>query len=191
MTNNLKTYILTGGKSSRFGEDKLNFLFNGKPILQYVIDSVSPFSEEIVLVGNSEEFTAFNSRIISDSPIFSGPISGIHSIFTDNQYSDKLIIAGDMPFLENNELKFYLETAAHISKILIPKTEEDFGHNLHVLIKKEWTADLLEILSQNPEMRSVHRLWEKFGMEFFKVSEDRKNHYWNVNERKDLMTTDD
>ncbi len=191
MINNLKTYILTGGKSSRFGEDKLNFSFNGKPLLQHVIETVSPFSEETVLVGNSGDFSSFKLRILSDSPFFSGPVSGIHSILSDSQQSDKFIIAGDMPFLENKELQNYLKSADENPKILIPKTEESYGQNLHVLIKNEWNVELLEILDQNPEMKSVHKLWEKFGREFFGVSDGRKNHYRNVNERRDLMTTDD
>jgi len=190
MTNNLKTYILSGGKSSRFGENKLLFPLNGKPVLQYVIDAVSSFSEEIILVGNSTDFSDFKLRILSDTISNLGPISGIHAILCDNQNCDKFIIAGDMPFLEKKELDNYLKSASEKSKILIAKTDELFGHNLHVFIKKEWNSKLLEILNQNPELKSVHKLWEKFGREFLEISEDGKSHYRNVNEKSDLRDND-
>ncbi|WP_396170812.1 molybdenum cofactor guanylyltransferase [Flavobacterium sp.] len=43
-------YILAGGKSSRMGTDKGLLLFEGKPMIQYVIDQMQAVFTKVVIV---------------------------------------------------------------------------------------------------------------------------------------------
>lgn len=184
----ITTYILTGGKSSRFGEDKLQFLLKEKPILHHVIESVSPFSEEIILVGNDAEKYGTAFQILKDSSNFEGPLAGIFSALSHHRKTDQLILAGDMPFLRTTEFRNYFSAANKSEKILIPETADHQKHFLHVLIKEKWNETLIEIIRKNPDLKSVHRLWVTFGIEIYQVPENEQIHYRNINQKSDLGT---
>lgn len=53
--------IVAGGKSMRFGSDKLLARINEKPLLNHTIDSVAPFVDQIVLVVREELIEQFAS----------------------------------------------------------------------------------------------------------------------------------
>lgn len=53
--------IVAGGKSTRFGSDKLLAQINKKPLLNHTIDSVAPFVDQIVLVIREELIEQFES----------------------------------------------------------------------------------------------------------------------------------
>ena len=50
--NQYTAIILAGGKSSRMGEDKGLMLYNGKPMIQHVIDAVLPLTNCILISAN-------------------------------------------------------------------------------------------------------------------------------------------
>jgi molybdopterin-guanine dinucleotide biosynthesis protein A len=45
--------ILVGGKSARFGADKGLYLFNGKPLISYLINTLSQYTYDIFLIAHS------------------------------------------------------------------------------------------------------------------------------------------
>ncbi len=43
--------ILMGGKSRRFGQDKVMATIGDKPLIEHVIEAIAPLMEDIILIG--------------------------------------------------------------------------------------------------------------------------------------------
>ena len=51
--------ILAGGKSSRMGEDKGLMLFEGKTMIQYIIDTIQPLVDDVIIISNQTGYGIF------------------------------------------------------------------------------------------------------------------------------------
>lgn len=112
-------FVLAGGKSKRMGTDKAFLVFREKPMLQHMIDFLSPFCNKVFISGNNSEFASFNVNIIPDQFVNCGPLGGL---FTALSYSDaewNLITGVDTPLLEN-ELIYLLESNLGNADCVVP-----------------------------------------------------------------------
>ena len=48
---NISGFIIAGGKSRRFGEDKSGYIYEGKPLIKHVYDIFSEVLDEIYIIG--------------------------------------------------------------------------------------------------------------------------------------------
>jgi len=77
--------VLAGGRSSRFGSDKAQYVVDGKPMMQHVIDVVRPFVRNIVVVRGSSTDPKPNrvatgaDAMATDIFADAGPLAGIHA----------------------------------------------------------------------------------------------------------------
>ncbi len=92
-------YILAGGKSSRMGEDKGLMLFNGKSVVQYVIDALAPVVNEVVIVSNNTAYEIFGLKVIADEIKDVGPAGGICAALQHSFVENNVMIGCDMPFV--------------------------------------------------------------------------------------------
>jgi len=112
-------YILAGGKSSRMGTDKGLLLFDGKPLLQKIIEQLSPVVNEIIIVSNNYEYEQFGLQVIGDLIKDIGPAGGIHAALSNAQSEQIFIVSCDMPFITTHAAKYMMQHAAH-SQIALP-----------------------------------------------------------------------
>jgi molybdopterin-guanine dinucleotide biosynthesis protein A len=93
--------VLAGGRSSRFGRDKLAELIGGKVLLDHAIDAVRPFATDIVVVVAPEGTVSERPgvRVIYDTAAFEGPLAGLLAGLGAARESVVLVTAGDMPDL--------------------------------------------------------------------------------------------
>lgn len=96
----MKVYILSGGKSSRMGEDKGLKLLNGKPIISYLLGTVKKLTNDVCIVANSENYTKFNTTLIPDLVTEKGPLGGIYTALNDAKEAI-LILSVDTPFISS------------------------------------------------------------------------------------------
>jgi len=97
--------VLAGGQSSRMGGgDKCLLPLGGQPILQHVIDRITPQVETVVLNanGDSARFSAFGLPVVNDSIAgFAGPLAGVLAGLDwaeENGFSHIISVAADSPF---------------------------------------------------------------------------------------------
>ncbi len=77
-------YILSGGKSSRFGTDKARADYNGSPLLKHVADSYAPVADSITVVADREgKYNDLGLRTIEDIHKGLGPLGGLHAAAND------------------------------------------------------------------------------------------------------------
>jgi len=103
----LSAVILAGGKNSRIdGLDKAFLLLEEKPLIEKLVNVLTPIFDEIVIVTNSPEkytLNPFLSDVIITTDIIKniGPLGGIHSGLCTIK-NDAAFVACDMPYLDKN-----------------------------------------------------------------------------------------
>jgi len=93
--------VLAGGRSSRFGSDKLLVPYHGSPLLNRAIGRVGEVSEDVIVVmspvGVDPRLPA-GARIVRDASEGEGPLAGLHAGLLAAVRSDlAVVVAGDMP----------------------------------------------------------------------------------------------
>ena len=69
--------ILAGGKSSRMGKDKATLKLGNITFIEHIIDVMTPFTEEIIIISDNKEHDKFNIIREEDFIKESGPLSGL------------------------------------------------------------------------------------------------------------------
>ena len=93
--------VLAGGRSRRFGRDKLVEPIDGRPLLEHAIERVRPLADEIVVVvspGGSTSITT-GIRVVRDAAAFEGPLVALVTGMAVAAGLRCLVVGGDMPTL--------------------------------------------------------------------------------------------
>jgi len=101
--------ILAGGRSRRFGADKLAVTLDGRPLLEHVAAEVAPLATEVVVaVGSEGPSAAVDAlrgrgappvRVVADPQPDAGPAAGLRAALEVAREPTVLVVAGDMPRL--------------------------------------------------------------------------------------------
>ena len=104
--------VLAGGRSSRFGRDKLAEPIGGRPLLEHAIDAVRPFVTQILVVGapaeagpgwstrqDSELSLPPDVSLVQDSVAHEGPLVGLVGGLRAARETLVVVVGGDMPTL--------------------------------------------------------------------------------------------
>lgn len=104
----ISALILSGGLSSRMGEEKRLIHYHGKTQEQHLFDSLKPYFSEVYVSINQNQTTDLPQIKDLDLPIKS-PIVGILSAFQQNPNTAWLVVACDMPFVDKKTIEFILQ----------------------------------------------------------------------------------
>lgn len=97
--------VLAGGRSSRFGSDKLVAELDGRPLLHYALEAVAAVAEHLVVVAapgaapSIPEGLASRVRVIHDPEPFLGPLVGLVAALSHVNSPVAIVVGGDMPRL--------------------------------------------------------------------------------------------
>ena len=143
---NINGYILAGGKSSRMGTDKGLLLFEGKPMIQYVIEQMQPIFDKLVIVANNPEYEKFGLEVIPDLIKDIGPAGGIYTALNNSDSPLNFMVSCDMPFVTQEAIAFIVKNADENQIVLLEnqgKLEPLFG-----LYVKDCEAVWLQLIQQ-------------------------------------------
>jgi len=97
--------LLMGGKSSRMGADKTRLELNGRPIIDGIIDELSPYFQEIILSTNEpERYSRLGLPAIADDTPGQGPAGGLFSVMNAFPRERYQIAPCDTPFIDGATL---------------------------------------------------------------------------------------
>jgi len=95
----LTVCIQAGGASSRMGEDKALKTFLGRPLIQRVIERLSPIADELIVTTNRpEEYLFLGLRLFSDLKPGRGALGGLYTAIAAAKNPIIAVVACDMPF---------------------------------------------------------------------------------------------
>ena len=98
--------VLGAGMSSRFGQSKLSYSWNGKPLINYVLDSLNPYMEVSVILGHYEcEVRSILPGYVSETITNNNYKKGIGTSvqcalnFAKSKKEDLLLTLGDLIYV--------------------------------------------------------------------------------------------
>ncbi len=107
--------VLAGGRSKRFGSDKLVAPYRGEPLIHRPIRALAHLGNEVVVVLaiDAAELPLpddVSTRVVRDAVVDEGPLAGVVAGLAQVHTSTALIAAGDMPELQVPVLRTMLRT---------------------------------------------------------------------------------
>lgn len=98
----LPIYILSGGKSSRFGSDKARAELNGETLLKRIVRILQPCAESFTAVADvADKYADLGVRTIADTRAGLGPMGGLLAALKDRREMGWLLLCScDMVALD-------------------------------------------------------------------------------------------
>lgn len=127
--------IMAGGKSSRMGTDKAFVDFQGRPMIEWVMERVAGLGAETILsTNNPPAYAHLGLPMFRDVLPDHGPLGGIYTAVSRAQHPYVLVVACDMPWL-NPELLTYQLDLRHTADIVVPRWDK-YPEPLHAVYSK-------------------------------------------------------
>lgn len=138
--------VLIGGKSRRFGRDKVIEPLDGVMLVEKVVSVLNPLFSEIILVGHFRQEIA-GYKTVSDIIPGCGPLGGIYTALVSSANPYCFIFAADMPNL-NMKLIRYMAGLKEKADIIIPRLSKGI-EPLHAVYSKAAIPVIKTLLEKN------------------------------------------
>src|SRR5215207_5015738 len=184
--------IQAGGQSSRMGEDKALKTFLGRPLIQRVIERLSPIAEELIVTTNRpEEYIFLNLPLFPDLKPGRGALGGLHTAIASAKHPFVAVVACDMPFasaalLEAAE-QILIEEAADV---VIARSEEGY-EPFHAVYRRATCLPAIEA-AIDADLWKVIAWFPKVKVRIL-TPDERKRYdpqglaFWNVNTPEEFI----
>ena len=178
--------ILAGGMGRRMGgEDKGLIEFDGRPIIEILIDKLKQQGIDIVINANrnQDRYQTYNLPVISDDlDDFQGPLAGFAVAMKSVDTDYILTLPCDGPFLVENFVEQFIQTA---SQTCAPICVADDGERLqpvYALMRTDLLASLETFLQSGD--RKIDRWYAQH--DFARVDFSAQKHmFGNINRPED------
>jgi molybdenum cofactor guanylyltransferase len=189
----IRGYVLAGGGSTRFGQDKALIEVNGQPILLRMQRLLASVVTDVAVIASPEKYASFGVSCIPDLWLGQGPLAGIITALRSSAAATNiprwnLIIGCDMPFLSR-------EWLAHLAKLSL-------ASDVDVLVPRSisgleplcacWRTNAADQLQKEFDSgtRKITDAMEKLRMEIvdepdWKRFDTAGRLFWNMNTPKD------
>jgi len=172
--------ILAGGKSSRFGENKALYPIKGRSMIEWILDTLKKFTEELFIVANDpSQYSFLGVPIYCDRFPGCGPLAGLHTALIHSTTDQVFIVACDMPFLCTNLIEDMID-AAKRTEVVVPYTERG-PEPLHAIYHKKILPVVERLLMEGK--RSMRELLNSVPHHKLYV---KRHTLINLNTKKDL-----
>ena len=163
--------ILSGGLSTRMGEDKRLIKYHDKTQEQHLFDLLIPYCSEVYVSINQNQRTDLPHIFDLDLSIKS-PIVGIISAFEKHSETAWLVVACDMPFI-NQEVIEYLIKNRNTEKFAtaFENPEEHFPEPLLTIYEPKIYEKLQEAINQGK--KSPMKVLQSLEIELLQVFDNK------------------
>ena len=188
----LTVCIQAGGASSRMGEDKALKPFLGQPLIQRVVDRLSPIADEILVTTNRpEEYSFLNLRLVPDLKPGRGALGGLYTAIASAAHPLVAVVACDMPFASPTLIEAMTRLLTEKeADVVIAKSDEGY-EPIHAVYRREKCisaieaaidADQWKVIAWFPQVK-VHSL----TLEDVRRYDPSGLAFWNVNTPEDFL----
>ncbi|MBK7212848.1 MAG: molybdenum cofactor guanylyltransferase [Bacteroidales bacterium] len=117
--------ILSGGKSSRMGQDKGLLQLNGRSMMEIAIERLSIHCDRIIISANSEVYDHLGLEVVHDIFPDIGPMGGLYSALTKSTTEYNIVLSVDLPFV-NEGLINYLIASSNGFQLAVPWSGNEY-----------------------------------------------------------------
>jgi molybdopterin-guanine dinucleotide biosynthesis protein A len=178
--------VLSGGKSSRMGQDKCLLNFNGKLLISTILDVFKEITDKIFVSANKDEYKNLGYPIIKDAIVNCGPLGGIYSTLKNSTTDINIFAPCDMPFL-NAGFYYFLLSQLSDYQAVVPIYNNKV-EPLTIILKKE-TLEIAQSQIAQKDYKILNFL-RKINTNFVEITEKNdffdKKLFININSQGDL-----
>ncbi|HON78778.1 MAG TPA: molybdenum cofactor guanylyltransferase [Spirochaetota bacterium] len=186
--SDVSAFIIAGGKSRRFGEDKTLFVYRGKPLISHVFDILKGvFAHVAIVADRGERFTWLGVPCYPDIVQDAGPMGGIYTALHHTTTERTFIVAVDMPGLCEDLVRHLVEMSRG-NKITVPCINGKY-EALHAVYSRGCLPEI-ELLVKSGKLKIVKYLDSAgptcIGEQEIRMFADPAEVFRNINYRVDL-----
>ena len=184
--------VLAGGKGLRLGRNKALETIDSRQLLRWVLSRLSFLNSDFIIVTAatqpSPELIDYPGlRVVTDIYPDKGPLGGICTGLATSDSMYNLVVACDMPFLNQALLRYMVGLAADFD-LVVPRWD-GLVEPLHAVYSRDCLAPIEGMIEQG--ILSVTRLFDRVRVRYVEAEEiDRfdpeRLSFFNVNTRADL-----
>jgi len=113
--------ILAGGRSRRMGRDKALLPINGQPLIGRLAERLQAVTDLVYICANERDRYSFlGLRVIQDLFPGQGPLAGLHAALIASPRAAVLLVACDMPMVEDRLLRALMRMAEEGYDAIVP-----------------------------------------------------------------------
>lgn len=117
------------------GTDKSFVLFQGRPLIEVVLEHVDGLGNETILITNKpDQYAHLGLPMFGDLYPDTGPLGGIYTAVSHAANPHTLVVACDMPWL-NRDLLTYMIAMREAADIVVPRWDK-YPEPLHAIYSK-------------------------------------------------------
>ena len=178
--------VQAGGQSSRMGEDKALKPLLGRPLIQHVIERLSPIADELIVTTNRpDDYQFLDLRLFSDLKPGRGALGGLYTAIASAAHPIVAVVACDMPFASATLIEAMTRLLVeNEADVVIAKSDEGY-EPMHAVYRRETClpaieasieADQWKVIAWFPQVK-VHTL----TFEDVRQYDPSGLAFWNVN----------
>lgn len=191
-TLDITCIVLAGGKGLRLGRDKVQETVGNSNLLQRALSQLTPFNGDIIIVtAGAKSIPQVNGyqgfRIVTDIYPGKGALGGIYTGLAESNSAYNLVVACDMPFLNQALLRYMMELSAGFD-LVVPRLGE-LVEPLHAVYARGCLAPIERLIKRgNLEVRALFDLVKVRYVEASEIDRFDPQHlsFFNVNTEADL-----
>jgi molybdopterin-guanine dinucleotide biosynthesis protein A len=191
-TLDIACIVLAGGQGVRLGRDKVRETVGADSLLGRVLARLAPFNRDIIIVTAAEKslppLNGFQrARVVTDIYPGKGSLGGIYTGLAESSSPYNLVVACDMPFLNQALLRYMMGLAAGFD-LVVPRLGE-LVEPLHAVYSKGCLAHIEGLLRRgNLEVRTIFDLVKVRYVDSAEIDQFDPEHlsFFNINTEADL-----
>ena len=190
--NNILAVILAGGKSKRFGNEKIYAKLGNKTLIDHTITKLKKNYSEILVISNNENINLKQKDVYLTQDLIEGhlgPLVGVVSAMewikqNKKKYNWIATYPCDTPFFDESIISLIKDCPKKFKEKLFFIKNENRRHNIFGL----WSIELKEILMK--DIKNGHRKVEewanKMDCKIIEVENQNEYNFLNINTKEDL-----
>lgn len=179
--------ILAGGRATRMGgHDKGLLLLNGRPMIEYVLETLSPQVDKVLINANRhlDEYGQFGPQVITDDPAeFSGPLAGMAAALHNSQSDYILSVPCDGPWVPSELAQRLLDGLREEGAKIAAAHDGERLQPVFALIHRDLLPPLEDYLASGDRKLGLWIRQQQAAMVDFS---DQPEAFFNVNSPQEL-----
>ncbi len=155
----LSIAIQAGGRSQRMGRDKGMVLLQGTPLIEHVLSRVSSLADDLLITTNQPQiYSHLGLPVFPDRQPGAGALEGLRTALENSKGEHVLVVACDMPFLNQALLKHLLERRGR-ADVVVPHWNNRYQTMHAVYDRQACLAALLQAMRRDQRRMIAFYPW--------------------------------